>query len=102
VFDVTVGTPFLFGGRNMRKTVTKEQAFIKNLSSMYLTFLEYIENPARFGAVGILIKTKPGCKEPVKAALLDALKDVDNNLHRAMYRMKQVMGWNKDIPDGLN
>ena len=86
----------------MRKQTTKEELFIKDLSDMYLTFLEFIENPARHGAVGILIKTKPGCKEPVKAKLLDALSDVECNLHRAMYRMRQVTGWNRDLPNGIN
>ena len=86
----------------MRKKTTKEEYFINELSSMYLTFLEYIENPARHGAIGILVKTKPGCKEPVKAKLLDTQVYVESNLHKAMNAMKRIVGWNEDLPDGIN
>ena len=97
-----VAAAFFYERSYMRKRVTKEENFINELSSTYLTFLEFIENPARHGAIGILVKTKPGCKEPIKAALLDALKNVDTNLHRAMYIMKQITGWHKDIPSDLD
>jgi len=79
----------------------KEQAFMDDLNKTYMTFVEFIENPARMGAVGIMCKLKPSSKELIKAKLLDEWALTDNDLRKALYRMRKVMGWFKDIPDGF-
>ncbi len=66
----------------------------------YKTFVEYIENPSRHGAIGIICKMSPKTKELVKAKLLDEWQEVDSHLKEAIGIMNKVMGWFYDLPDG--
>ena len=80
--------------------LTKEKAFMEELEKTYMTFVEFIENPARMGAVGIMCKLKQSSKELIKAKLLDEWALTDNDLRKALFRMRKVMGWFKDVPGG--
>ena len=80
--------------------LTKEKAFMEELEKTYMTFVEFIENPARMGAVGVLCKLRPSSKELIKSKLLDEWALTDNDLRKALFRMRKVMGWFKDVPGG--
>ena len=65
------------------------------LNERYKLFTEYVENPARFGAVGILCKIRPSSKELVKSKLMDRWQEVDKHLYEAMKIMNRTLGWFK-------
>ena len=66
----------------------------------YKIFVEYLENPARHGAIGVICKMNPKTKELIKAKLIDQWNEVDGHLKDAIGIMNKVMGWFYDIPDG--
>ncbi len=76
-----------------KRQFEKEERFMDTIKDTYLTFIEFIENPERAGAVGILTKIKPYAKDLVKSKLMDSWCKTDKDLRKALTRMRRVMGY---------
>jgi len=84
-----------------KRKINKQEALIKDFSETYLSFIDFAENPARRGAIGLLCKIRPEAKAPVKDKLMDILCATESSIRVCMSHMKEAMSWNKDVPDGF-
>lgn len=80
----------------MRKHKTRDEILIESVEKTYKDFIEFIQNPGRYGAVGLICKIKPEAKELIEANLLNKKIEIDNDLRYIKWKMEKAMGYFRD------
>lgn len=84
-----------------KKRKSPERKLIESVIKTYFTFIEFVENPGKSGYMAVLCKVKPEAKDLIKAKLMDSWIKTDKDLVRVRNRMRKIMGYYEDIPDGI-